>query len=85
MFRPCLRAKVWLVASTDCSNNDDDDNVDANNDNDDADEHDDVDHNCHNSTNLQARRSRFCMVIDLHNTLRRILTIMMMMKMMIIV
>jgi len=35
--------------------------------NDDDDEHDDEDQNCHNSANFLARRSRFCILIDLHN------------------
>ena len=34
-------------------------------DDDDDGEHNDEDQNCHNSDNFQARRSRFCMVIDL--------------------
>ena len=53
----------------------DDDNDENDDDyNDDDDEHNDEDQNCHNSANFQARRSRFCMVIGLHNT-QRILTI----------
>ena len=41
---------------------------DENDDDDYDNEHNDEDQNCHNSANFQARRSRFCMVIDLHNT-----------------
>ena len=44
----------------------DDDNGD-NDDNNDDDEHDGEDQNGHNSDNFQARKSRFCMVIELHN------------------
>ena len=47
---------------------DDDENDDVEGENDDVDEHNDKDQNCHNSDNFQARRSRFCIVIDLHNT-----------------
>ena len=42
--------------------NEGDDNDDDDHHNDDDDEHDDEDQNCHNLTNFQARRSRFCMV-----------------------
>ena len=46
--------------------NDDNDNNDDDNDDDD-DEHDDEDQYGHNSDNFYVRKSRFCMVIDLHN------------------
>ena len=45
-----------------------DDDDDKNDDNDNDGEHNDEDQNCHNSDNFQARRSRFGIVIDLHNT-----------------
>ena len=48
---------------------------------DDDDEHNDEDQNCQNSDNFQARRSRFCMVINLHNNQRMILTLLMIMMM----
>ena len=47
---------------------DEDENDDDDDDNDNYDEHNDEDQKCHNWDNFQARRSRFCMVIDLHNT-----------------
>ena len=47
------------------SDDDDDENDDDDNDDD---EHDDEDQNCNISANFQTRRSRFCMVIDQHNT-----------------
>ena len=55
---------------------------DDDDDNDDDDEYNDEDQNCHSSDNFQARRSRFCMVIDLHNTSRMILRMMIIMMMM---
>ena len=51
---------------------DDDDDENDDDDNDDDVEHNDEDQNCHNSDNFQARRSRFCMVIDLHNIYKMI-------------
>ena len=45
-----------------------DDDNDENDDDDDDDKHYDEDQNCHNLDNFQAWRSRFCIVIDLHNT-----------------
>ena len=46
----------------------DDDNDDDDNDDDDNDDEDDEDHYSCNSVNFQARTSRFCMEVDLHNT-----------------
>ena len=58
------RSKLYLK---DAANEDADDDDDHHH-NDDDDEHDDEDQNGHSLTNFQARGSRFCVVIDLHNT-----------------
>ena len=64
----------------------DDDNNDNDDDNDDDDdEHNGEDQNGHNSDNFQARKSRFCMVIDLNNTQRILLMKMLIMMIMMII
>ena len=55
------------------------DNEDDDEDNDDNDDEDDDDDYSCNSVNFQARTSRFCMEVDLHNTYNMILIKMIMM------
>ena len=59
---------------------DNDDNDDDDDDDDDEDE--DEDEINHNSANFEATTSRFCMVIDLNETYRMMITTMMMMMIM---
>ena len=62
-----------------------DEDRDNDDDDDDYDDEDDEDHYSCNSVNLQARTSRFCMEVDLHDTYNMILMKIMIMMMMIMI
>ena len=61
---------------------DDDDDDDDYDDDDEEEENDDEDETNHNSANFEATTSRFCMVKDINETYRMMMTMMTMMMMM---